>query len=107
MATFGAWSALGFYRGIRQHDFDQKREKVEREGPPATGGYYGNSGGPVLYSSRVRECGRRAMGGCMGMFIYMSPLTWLCVIPKELYRLEVNLRNIEGEKKAYYYHEIF
>lgn len=45
--------------------------------------------------------------GFSGILFYVCPLTHLVMIPKEIYRLEVNIRNLEDEKKTEYYNVLF
>ena len=44
--------------------------------------------------------------GVYGLIMYMNPPFFPFTIYKELYRLEVNIRNLEDEKKTEYYHKI-
>ena len=71
------WSTLGCKRG-----FD----------------YYDHSN-PTIYLYRDRT-----LYGLMGSLFYVSPALSLFIINKEIYRLEVKLRNLEEEKtkKSYY-----
>ncbi len=45
--------------------------------------------------------------GFLGSLLYVNPFTLPWMIPKELYRLEVDLRKLEDEKKTSYYNEIY
>jgi len=91
----GCWGLLGFKRGMHDYDYDYdckcKKKKDNKY-------YYDN--GPYLYSIRIAL-------GLGGVILYMNPLTAiLFVIPREIFRLEVNLRNIEDEKNGDYYNKI-
>ena len=96
IATFGAWTSLGFYRGMRQYEHDRGNFNSITENIK-----------PVVYSNQIVQFSHRVMNGVLGMFIYANPICWIVIIPKELYRLEVNVRNMKSEKKRDYYHEIF
>jgi hypothetical protein len=75
-SLFG-WTALGFYRGVQEYNY--YRKDTHR-----------------LYSEQL---GR----GLLGSFIYLNPCTGLFMIQKEIYRVEVNVRSLEDEKKTDYY----
>jgi hypothetical protein len=44
--------------------------------------------------------------GLYGIFVYFNPVFLPYLMTKELYRLEVNLRNLENEKNSRFYNEI-
>ena len=75
------WGALGFKRGINTYDNDN------------------DSVIPHMYTDRI-------ISGLYGTCLYINPITFLFVIQKELYRLEVNIRNIESEKDTIYYKKL-
>jgi hypothetical protein len=82
------WAALGFKRGNNFYDYNHKKNNDNVMNKQ-------NS----LYSTKM-------FYGIVGSLIYINPLFIFCTIPKEIYRLEVNLRNLEDDKKSNYYNEI-
>ena len=80
------WSGLGFYRGINHYKYkhDNDLYKINKNY------FYSDS---IIY-------------GLYGGMIYMNPAFLPFTIYKELYRLEVNMRNLEDEKKTEYYNKI-
>jgi hypothetical protein len=91
---FAATSTLGLYRGIShyKHNYSLKMDKYEKNK------YYDK---PIFFYYHMI-----AQGVC-GIFLYVNPITLMMMLPKEIYRLEVNLRNLEDEKKTDYYNDIF
>ena len=86
-ATFFGWSGLGFYRGIKNYDktLMEKHVEINRNVSP-------------IYLHKF-------LSGLLGVFFYVNPFFLVYILPKEIYRLEVNLRNLEDEKKSEYYNE--
>jgi hypothetical protein len=75
-AAYAGWIGLGFYRGIKAYDYSYNK-------------YDKDESYMYIYS----------MGhGCRGSFYYL--LFFPIMIHKEIYRLEVNMRNIEKEKES-------
>ena len=87
ITTSISWSLLGFTRGINNYDSDYNYEKSNM---------VSKKNSSYLYSTKI-------MYGLLGSFIYMNPIFIIITIPKEIYRFEVNLRNLEDEKKSIYY----
>ena len=82
MAIYTGWIGLGFYRGIKAYNYSYNK-------------YNNDESYMYIYS----------MGhGCRGSFYYL--LFFPIMIHKEFYRFEVNMRNIEKEKKSVYYNEL-
>jgi len=77
-----AWSSLGYKRGAE---------------------YYTNT----LNNNQEFLYVKQFQNGIFGTFAYMNPLLVMPLICKELYRLEVNIRNLEKEKQTNYYKELF
>jgi hypothetical protein len=71
---------LGFHRGVQDYNYRNKKT-------------------PYLYSSSF-------LSGLLGAFFYINPFFCVITIPKELYRLEVNIRGMEDEKKGDEYNRI-
>jgi hypothetical protein len=79
------WCSLGFYRGMTLYAYEQYKYGKER---------------PYMYSLLVYN-------GCIGVFVYANPLFLIITVPKEIYRLEVNIRSLEVEKKKDYFYRLF
>ena len=83
-----SWTALGFYRGIIHHDYMYPKKKDTNKEP-------------YLYSKELSyQLNRIVGGGLYGIFIYINPFIILSTLPRELYRLEVDIRGLEDEKKT-------
>lgn len=76
-----SWCGLGFYRGVNYYKYDLDKKKN------------------YFYSDSMRY-------GFYGVIIYGNPVFLPMTIYKELYRLEVNVRNLQDEKKSKYYNTI-
>jgi len=85
--SISAWALLGVKRGFNSYDYLKNR-------------LYRNSLIGPFYIDK-------AIWGLYGIISYINPVTFLFVLYKEIYRLEVNLRGLEDEKKTDYYNEIF
>jgi hypothetical protein len=78
------WSGLGFIRGISFYNyFNNKTEKKEN----------------YLYVNSL-------CNGFFGIAIYANPVFFPVLLYKEVYRFEVNARNLKNEKTEKYY-ELF
>jgi hypothetical protein len=86
LTTLGSLGTLGFTRGIHNYDYQYKQKIYKRE--------------PYLYSKKI-------LFGFVGSCCYITPLFFFIILPKEIYRLEVNIRQLEEEKKTDYYNSIF
>jgi len=81
---FSSWSALGFKRGINSYDYSyNKKFHIKQH----------------LYLEK-------GIWGLTSTIAYINPCTFFFVLYKEIYRLEVNLRGLEDEKKTDYYNEV-
>jgi hypothetical protein len=79
-------SILGFKRGIDNYDYMYKKNKD----------LLNNT---YLYSTKTG----------VGIFValcYINPFFLPFILCKEIYRLEVNIRNLEEEKKSDYYNRL-
>ena len=83
-----AWSILGVKRGMNAYDYTFNKEHK----------FYNNKD-IYLYSIRM-------FYGVAGFGVYANPFLLFFTIPKEIYRLEVNLRELEEEKKTDYYNRL-
>ena len=86
--TISAWCLLGLKRGLNSYDYNYSKNKI----------YRNSSIGP-LYIDKVGW-------GFAGIMCYLNPATFFIILYKEVYRLEVNLRGLEDEKKTDYYNEM-
>ena len=73
------WGGIGFKRGIDMYDHDLKQHKREHE---------------FLYVKQLYY-------GLSGSIVYVNPAFIFITIPKELYRLEVDIRKLH--KDDFYY----
>ena len=73
-----SWSGLGFLRGINAYHYTTRDKDT------------------YLY---VHAFGY----GCCGFLFYTNPVLLPFSVYKEVYRLEVNVRNLEHEKTVFYY----
>lgn len=78
---YTGWCGLGFYRGINYYKYNHNKYETKEN---------------FLYSSSI-------VYGFYGLFIYANPFLLPILSYKEIYRLECNVRNLENEKKEYYY----
>jgi hypothetical protein len=87
LVTGSSWTLLGFKRGLNSYDYNYDKFKSIKKDP-------------YLYISKGQQ-------GLIGIFLYINPLFLPINIYKEIYRLEVNIRGLEEEKKSEYYNIIF
>jgi len=79
--TYTSWCGLGFIRGVNSYKYTQnKYEKNET----------------FIYTDSI-------IHGFFGVILYGNPVLLPITIHKELYRLEINTRNLESEKNTSYY----
>jgi len=81
------WPVLGFKRGLNSYDYNYEQNKL-----------YKKTKNPLYLDKLV--------WGTVSTIAYVNPCTFLFVLYKEVYRLEVNLRGLEDEKKTDYYNEV-
>ena len=82
-----SWGLLGFTRGLNSYDYNYtKCKSIHKE--------------TYLYISKGQQ-------GLLGIFLYTNPVLLPFILYKEMYRLEVNVRGLEEEKKTDYYNTIF
>ena len=79
------WGTVGFNRGVNEYDYKHKYND-----------YYKKK---YFYTDRM-------FSGFLGFFVYINPFLAPYIIYKELYRLEVNYRGLDDEKKTEYYYKI-
>jgi hypothetical protein len=83
-----SWGALGFKRGLNSYDYKHKKYST------------------ILVNNSTYLYTFRIMDGIMGTLIYLMPVFLPITVTKEIFRLEVNLRNLEQEKTRDYYNDI-
>lgn len=81
LVCYSSWCGLGFVRGVNSHFYTYKKYETKD---------------PMLYSNLITH-------GLFGVIIYANPFFLPFFISKEIYRIEVNVRNLEKEKKSEYY----
>lgn len=87
IAGYIGWCGLGFTRGINDYNYQFTEYKNT---------YNQND---FIYTKQMCY-------GIFGIIVYAHPMFLLVIIHKEMYRLEVNIRNLEKEKKSSYYHTL-
>ena len=81
---YTGWCGIGFYRGINSYKYyHNKYKKTEN----------------YLYLNLI-------VNGVYGIFIYANPIFAPLTIYKEIYRLEINVRNLENEKNSDFYNKL-
>ena len=90
-----SWITLGFYRGINAYNSNYKKEYNRYEKNKKY-----NIKPEYFYFQSI-------CSGIFGIIIYINPFTVPFVIPKELYRLEVNIRSLDNEKENENYNNIW
>lgn len=79
--TYTGWCVLGCKRGINHYNYNHPKKEE--------------------YFYSVAIC-----NGFLGSLLYANPFLFPYFISKEIYRLEVVVRNLEKEKKKDYYNDI-
>ena len=83
IVLYTTWCSLGFVRGIHAYKYEKNYHKKKE----------------FLYSTSV-------IYGAFGTLLYANPPTAVFMMCKEIYRLEVNLRNLENDKKSDFYNRL-
>lgn len=81
---YSCYCGLGFIRGKNSFIYEHNKYEADK---------------PYLYSSIL-------IHGFCGALFYATPFLLPFFVYKELYRLEINLRNLEHEKKGRFYNEL-
>jgi len=87
IATWASWTSLGFKRGMDDYTYSYEKQKTKGKNIE------------YMYSEQITY-------GLIGSFIYVNPVLLVITIPKEIYRLEVNIRDLKNEKESNYYNEL-
>lgn len=85
-------STLGFRRGVESYQYDIEKDNQRNN-------YREKDKKNFFYSHSLYN-------GVLGSFFYLCPGVNLIMLQKEIYRLEVNLRDLESEKKSDYYNRL-
>ena len=83
MIGYASWCGVGFVRGINSYNYNNYEKKED-----------------YLYLSSLGY-------GIFGVVLYANPFFLPCSVYKEVYRFEVNFRNLENEKKTYDYNNLW
>ena len=94
-----SWVSLGFYRGTKYYGNDYKKHCIRYE-ERKDNKYYTVDKPQHFYTHRFGY-------GLFGVLLYANPVTFVLIIPKEIYRLEVNIRGLNEEKEKDKYYEFF
>jgi hypothetical protein len=88
IVLLSAWSALGFYRGVRLYEFElnQYRKYWQRD--------YTDSSYSII---------KGTMTGMFGITIYLFPPTGILAIFKEIARIEMRLLGLNTNCIEYYW----
>ena len=86
---YSSWSGLGFIRGINYYKYNNNKYNNNK--------YITNE--PYMYSNSI-------LYGMYGMIKYSNPFLLPFTIYKELYKLEVNIRDLKDVKNDSYYNEL-
>lgn len=112
----GCSGTLGFYRGVKSYDYEHN---IQMESYKKEMVYYNKE--KERYSKNkyldVTSEPRQPVKpsyfyfsmigyGLCGIMIYVNPIITPIVFVKEMYRLEINLRNIDNEKKTNFYNKL-
>lgn len=88
--SIGMWGLLGFIRGFNSYDYNYSNNKLYKHHEKAKQPFYFD----------------KLVWGFTATITYINPGSLPFVLYKEIYRLEVNLRGLEDEKKTDYYNEV-
>ena len=81
---YTSWSGLGFIRGLNSYKYYHKKNEENEN---------------LLYLNLI-------LNGIFGIGIYCNPFFFPFTIYKEIYRLEIIVRNLENEKKGDFYNKL-
>ena len=86
LAILSAWTALGFYRGVRLYEYELRRH---REIWP--------------HIPRNYTIIKGTLSGLFGVTLYLFPLTGMLAIRKELIRIEMRMLGLSTDCLEYYW----
>lgn len=113
------WSGLGFYRGLQHYDYTHKQdiqeynEKMVRYNRDMKKHSIDIQKYPDIHFDPPKQPLQpykyytdNVLNGIWGSLLYLSPYPGIFFAGKEIYILEINLRNLEDEKKTKYYNTL-
>ncbi len=116
-----SWCVLGGYRNVQYNNFEKEKKKnrVLNNLNDFKNQYNTKNLEGSYYNSRLQELQKdydevskpnlyvdQSVNFIGGVFIYANPFFSPFTIEAELYRLEVNLRGLEDEKKSNRYYKV-
>jgi len=101
LGLYCAWTTLGFRRGYLLYKYKHEQKMKTYLEDKNANKSYATKPEPFYYTSAALE----SFFG--GVIVYLNPFFLPFTIFKELKRLEINLRNLEEEKKKSSYYEVF
>ena len=81
---YTSWCGLGFIRGVKSYKYTHDKYDKNK---------------PYIYSKSLID-------GMFGIIMYANPILLPISIHKELYRLEIDIINLENEKNSKYYNDL-
>ena len=107
-----AWSALGFYRGVKEYNYEDKIDmdsynsklnqyNIDKEK------YHNTTYTATIPIKPTYFYITSILYGVYGSSTYIFPLTSPACFMKEIYRIEINLRSINDEKKTKFYNTVY
>ena len=84
-----SWSLLGYKRGINDYEYRFKNWSNIIKNDTK-----------IFKNTKYLE---KISIGMIGIMVYACPLFIFYTLPKEIYRLNVNIKNLENEKNTHYY----
>jgi hypothetical protein len=101
-----AWGALGFYRGTKLYGYNYKKTFNKYETTKKHEKYEKDENDKEHYTKPQYFYLSSVGYGLYGVVMYVNPIILIFTIPKELYRLEVNIRGLNEEKEKYEFYKI-
>ena len=102
--TIVGWSTLGFYRGCGEYNYEYNKKIKYYEKELEVNKKYNNiisvEKPTYFYTTKIYN-------GFIGVVLYLFPISIPHIIIKEIYRIEINFRNIKQEKETEYYNRVF
>ena len=106
------WTVLGFYRGVKEYNYENKIDmdsynsklnqyNIDKEK------YHNTTYTATIPIKPTYFYITSISYGFYGSIVYIFPLTAPICFMKEIYRIEINLRNISDEKKTKYYNTVY
>ena len=87
ISLVGLATPLGFYRGVQSYHWERSRLSTSHKQEE------------YLYTVAAGH-------GLMGTLVYLCPLMVFQNVAKELHRLEVSVRQLDGLKQTKYYNQL-